>query len=531
MNRRLFRATVLIGLALLATPVGADPGPVKKGPTVLLVTIDTIRADRLSCYGYGRRTTPVIDRLTSESGQCREAVTTVPLTTPSHASIFTGLHPRSHAVLGNSWQLAGTFQTLAEQFRNAGYRTAAFVSAVVLDPRCGLDQGFDHYSAVDRRQPGTHLRAGRPGSGDDAEEARHRMGGRQRRGDETVDLVLAWMDSQRGAAPLFVWVHLYDPHQPYDPPEPYRQLFGPDRGDRNLSTVLRPGFDEFERRHQAGGSPDLDDVVPGQPQSRSRNRGPVLSAASLTPSERERVNELYDGEVALADFQVGRLLAWLKGRGLYDGSVVAVMGDHGEVLGEHHDYFGHHHMLYDGSLRIPLVIRVPGGVNRVLSPVAATYDLAPTLLKAAGLALPAGLDGRDLFSGQGERPYYCETYLGIRPVPENAGFNSRSDETGRRPAMRETGQRTHRFAVRDGRWKLVFGGGQQDSPMLFDLQTDPGERSDVAGSHKTRYRELSARWQKWCDAHGLPKRNRDRPSTPAVDEEMRDKLRQLGYVE
>lgn len=535
MGKWLNRTGVVLGLTLLvASAVWAADSRPKKGPTVLLVTIDTIRADRLGCYGYGRRTTPVIDHLAGEARLCREAVASVPLTTPSHASIFTGLHPRSHAVLGNSWQLGASFRTLAEQFRDAGYRTGAFVSAVVLDPRCGLNRGFEHYSAVARPKPETVLSTGRsrerPGDEDEAEAARRRFSGRQRRGDETVDDALAWMEAQRGDAPLFVWVHLYDPHQPYDPPEPYRQLFGPERGERNLSTILRPSFEEFDHRHPDERFRDSAERDPARPPS-SRARGPGLTAASLTANERKRIDELYDGEVALADFQVGRLLAWLKGRGLYGDSVVVVMGDHGETLGEHHDYYGHHHLLFDASLRIPLVFRMPDGAGQVLPAAATTFDVAPTLLRAAGLVSPAGLDGRDLLSRPVARPVYCESYLGIRPGLDEFEHRSLSGETGRRPHLPGRNMRIHLHAVRDGRWKLLFGGGSDESPMLFDLEADPGETADVADSHQALVKALSAHWHQWCEAHGLPKRNRGHRPGSAVDQEMREKLRQLGYVE
>ncbi len=528
MNRWPGLAAALIGLAMLAAPAGASGGPATKRPTVLLVTIDTIRADRVGCYGHDRRTTPVIDRLAGQGLLFREAVATVPLTTPSHTSIFTGLHPRSHAVLGNSWRLGDSFTTLAERFRESGYRTAAFVSAVVLDPRCGLDRGFGHYSALPRPGPDDAMSIPRPG-GPPAEGSApgrtRRMTGRQRPGNETVDAALAWMDSQQGKAPLFVWVHLYDPHQPYDPPQPYLELFGPERGERSLSTILRPGFDEPEFEHreervQRDMARRRERVPPSHRDPRS-----MITATSLTDSERQRIDELYDGEVAFADFQVGRLLAWLKGRGLYDGTVVAVMGDHGETLGEHHDYYGHHHVLYDTSLRIPMALRLPGGADgQIRSAAASTVDLFPTLLHAAGLAKHAGLDGRDLLRVTAGRPLYCETYLGIRP-------RHMPDDFERRPLTGRFATGIHQHAVRDGRWKLMLANGGDTSPQLYDLEADPGEQTDVAGSHQDLTRALLRHWQRWCETHALPQRDRSHRPDPVVDEEMREKLRQLGYVE
>jgi len=527
MAKRWRIAVVLCWLVVLVLPVNADQGAEQAPPTVLLVTIDTVRADHLGCYGHHRRTTPVIDHLSSEGLLFREALSSVPLTTPSHASIFTGLHPRSHAVLGNSWQLDHTRKTMAECFRGAGYRTAAFVSAVVLDPRCGLDRGFQYYGAIERRGPGAVLHRPRPGEppGEDGRsDPTHRMAGRHRRGTETVDEALAWMSAQPGNAPLFVWVHLYDPHQPYDPPEPFRRLFGPERGGRNLATILRPAFNERpfdlpeeEQRRDEDRRRRSDDWVP------SRER--LIDSRSITVDERQRIGELYDGEVALADFQVGRLLAWIKGHGRYDNALIAVLGDHGEVLGEHLDYFGHHHLLYDASLRVPLAIRLPGGGQGcVMRQPVSTVDVAPTILRAAGISSPGGIDGRDLQSRPLARPVYCETYLGTARRALPLDLEHRSVAPGHGTAI-------HQHAVRDGRWKLVLAVGPETSPKLFDLDADPGEQTNVADDHQALVRALQKHWDLWCADHALPRRERNHRSAPGVDEEMRDRLRQLGYVE
>jgi len=521
-------ALVVLFLAVVAWETLAEDGGMKARPTVLLVTIDTIRADRLGCYGYDRGTTPVIDRLAGEGLLFREAVTTVPLTTPSHATILTGLHPRGHAVLGNSWQLEPSCRTLAQRFRDAGYRTAAFVSAVVLDPRCGLDAGFDHYGALTRPGPNTVRRSPLSAGAADSVRERERsdrLSGRQRRGAETVEEALAWLEAQPGDAPLFVWVHFYDPHQPFDPLPPWRQKFGRDRGGRNLSTVLHmpiPGneFEESDERARR-------EIEVRRQRHAARGRAPrsMLTTESLTPDERRRIDELYDGEVAATDFQVGRLLNWFERSGLYRDAIVALVGDHGETLGEHLDgYYGHHHVLFDSSLLVPLIIRLPGGAGgTVVQPTAGTADLAPTLLRAAGLTVPSGLDGRDLLAGPRSRPLYCETYLGVRPGRIPPEF-----ERNRFPAQQPFGIHAHAF--RDGRWKLVLDSSKASSPQLFDLEADPGEQTDVADTHQALVRALTTQWQRWCEAHELPRRTRSRRDESG-DEAMREKLRQLGYVE
>src|SRR5262245_45814538 len=244
---------------------------------VVVVTLDTTRADRLGCYGFSEVETPNIDSLAREGVVFDAATATVPLTFPSHASIFTGLVPPHHGVRDNGgFFLQESATTLAERLKSAGYATGAFVGAWVLESKWGLAQGFDHYS-------------------DRFDLSRYKvlsLGTVQKRGDEVMDDALAWLASvEKGK--FFAWVHLYDPHTPYDPPEPYRSRF------------------------------------PGQP---------------------------YRGEVAYTDAVVGRLLGWLRERGLLDRTVVVLTADHGESLGEHGEA-AHAFFVYDATVAVPLIIR------------------------------------------------------------------------------------------------------------------------------------------------------------------------------
>ncbi len=189
----------------------AEPGAAR-GKNVLLVTLDTLRADRLGCYGYDLAETPVIDRLAGEGVRFAHAVTAVPMTLPAHCTIMTGLYPPGHGVRDNGlFRLSGELPTLAETLKQQGYVTAAFVAAFVLDARYGLDRGFDHY--------------------DDDLTLRHRLPtptlpqNPQRPADVVVDAALAWLEAEDAAdsrRPFFLWVHLFDPHLSYTPPEPFR---------------------------------------------------------------------------------------------------------------------------------------------------------------------------------------------------------------------------------------------------------------------------------------------------------------------
>src|SRR5262249_8270931 len=251
-------------------------------PNVLVVTVDTLRADRLGCYGFGLAQTPAIDRLANEGVRCTDAATSAPITLPAHSSIMTGLYPPAHGVRDNgNYALAPEAVTLAERLEAAGYRTGAFVSAAVLTRRYGLDQGFEVYD-------------------DDlwTEDEPELFMVRERPAARTADRALAWLDDWRKnvpGRPFFMWIHFFDPHQPY------------------------------------------------------KVRSADLAALAPTP---------YDAEVAEADRGVGRLIEWLRRRGLLDDTLVVFTADHGESLDEHGEPT-HGIFIYDATIHVPLIWRLP----------------------------------------------------------------------------------------------------------------------------------------------------------------------------
>ncbi len=309
-------------------------GACSRGPErIVLVTIDTLRADHVGCYGDAQARTPVIDGLAADGVRFEVALSPVPLTLPSHTSILTALDPPRHGVRHNSmYRLGAGPATLAERLRAQGFATAAFVGAVVLDPRFGLGRGFDTYDdATDPRRPGV-------------------IGFAERTADHVVDAALRWVD---GAPPrFFLWVHLYDPHAPYLPPD------------------------------------DLLREFPGAP---------------------------YRGEIAFADRELGRLLASLRARFGAGDTLVVVTSDHGESLGDHGE-LTHGYSLYDSTQRVPLVMAGPGvpkGV--VVRDPARLIDVAPTVLGLAGAPPLDGVDGADLrplIAGREKQPRrtYMETW-------------------------------------------------------------------------------------------------------------------------
>jgi choline-sulfatase len=337
--RRLLVAGGLLLSAACSRPHGEARPAVARH--LVLVTIDTLRADRLGCYGSKDVATPNLDRVAREGAIVPEAAAHVPLTRPSHVSLFTGLFPSAHGIRDNvSPALVPEVPTLASILKGAGFRTGGFVSSIVLSRQSGLDRGFDLYS--DRFEA-------------DTDDARF-LNTIQKRGDETLGDALAWLDQVPAGERLFLWLHLYDPHDPYTPPEPYASRYG------------------------------------GRP---------------------------YDGEVAWSDELVGRLAAALERRRIKDDTLVVVTSDHGEGLGEHGENL-HGFFVYQSTLHVPLIVRGPGiPAGGRLGVAAQTVDLLPTTLDLLGVPAPDGtkLAGRSLAPGlRGtatlrDEPTYAESLL------------------------------------------------------------------------------------------------------------------------
>jgi arylsulfatase A-like enzyme/tetratricopeptide (TPR) repeat protein len=317
MIRRLGRAGCVCGtflllvLPLLLAGCNRIEALRPRTPDVLLVTIDTLRADHVGSHGAAGVATPTLDALAARGTRFDRAMAVAPLTLPSHISILTGLLPPSHGVRHNAiHRLPREVETLAERFDAAGYRTGAFVGAAVLDAAFGLDQGFDHYDAA----------MGEGASGP--------AGYAERSAEAVTDAALDWLAGRTGA-PTFLWVHYYDVHARYEPPEPYRTRF-----------VERP----------------------------------------------------YDGEVAYVDAEVGRLFAAVERTGRMGETLVAVTSDHGEGLGAHGES-SHSYFVYDTVLHVPLLLAGPGvPAGRVVEEVVSNAGLAPTLLALAGVAGFASVD-------------------------------------------------------------------------------------------------------------------------------------------
>jgi arylsulfatase A-like enzyme/Tfp pilus assembly protein PilF len=307
---------------------------------VVLVTLDTLRADRVGAYGGPADTTPNLDRIAREGAFARHAVAHVPLTRASHATLLSGLLPWQHGIRDNiSPGELPAAPLLAEVLKGQGFRTAAFVSSIVLSPQAGLGRGFDVFSDQMPAAPGARF-----------------LNTLQRRGEETLAEALPWIEANRGQGRLFLWLHLYDPHDPYEPPEPFASRFA---------------------------------------------------------------GRLYDGEVAYVDDLVGRLDGALARLGLRDDTLLVVASDHGEGLGEHGETL-HGFFVYETTLAVPLIVRGPGITSGTrLDAAVGLVDLYRTVLDLTGVPLPAGAraGGRSLAPAlRGgdepiEQPLYAESLV------------------------------------------------------------------------------------------------------------------------
>jgi arylsulfatase A-like enzyme/Tfp pilus assembly protein PilF len=412
------------GIDLGALPRGVP----RDGLNLVIVTLDTTRADRMGAYGANDVETPTFDALAREGVLFEQAASVAPLTLPAHSSLFTGKFPPEHGVRDNGGFFLGPEQlTLAEVLKARGYRTGAFVGAYVLDSKWGLNQGFDTYF-------------------DDFDLSKTRgvsLGAIQRPGNEVVDKALPWIQ-QAGSTPFFAWVHLYDAHSPYRPPEP------------------------FASRYE------------GHP---------------------------YNGEIAFADSQVARIVSQLRSSGLYDRTVVVVMGDHGESLGDHGEA-SHGFFIYESVARVPLVIRAPfsqTAKRRVSDPVR-SVDVMPTVLDLLGVANSTKISGvslTPLMTGA-KRELGLDTYSEAMYPLHHYGWSD----------LR---------ALRSGRYKVI----DAPRPELYDLDRDPAEATNLFSERQPLADRMIAQLRSM--ENGFAKTTAALPAAD-VDPEARERLAALGYV-
>ena len=401
-------------------------------PNVVLISMDTTRSDHCSVYGYARDTTPNLRRIAEQGARFDLTYAPTSTTGPSHASLFTSLYPMEHGVTKNGLSLDEGLTTLAEHLQKNGYQTAAVVSSFVLDKKFGFDQGFDSYDdEFDRSTSKYRLR----------EWEGHKIKrGFDRPGDEVTTRALQWLDEDRERDKgFFLFLHYFDAHEPYSPPEPFLSRFTPEDASRQ----------------------SLDFTI-GR----------------------------YDGGIAYADHQIGIILKGLKKRRLHKNTIVIVIGDHGEGLLQH-GYMHHGKQVYEESVRVPFLIQWPAQIppGQTFSSPVELLDLAPTLydllqidateLSLKGHNLANALRGKEAYDAP-QRPIYLHRRHYDKGIFENV--------------------QGEMFGLRKGDWKYI-NAPDEKGQELYNLREDPDEHNNLVDAHPELTATLQQSLTAWREAN------------------------------
>ncbi|MFQ5636726.1 MAG: sulfatase [bacterium] len=455
-NKFVFAAVALFFLAFHTVAYYRVSAQKPAGPNLLFITIDTLRADRLGSYGHSANTSPSIDKLAEQGTRFEHVYAQRGLTWPSLTSIMTSLYPKTHGVLKNQWPLDGQFITLAEILKNAGYKTGAFLANFYYAPNRGFDV---------------------------------KKGGEVGDLDKTVTRdALDWL---KGIEPkqdkFFMWVHYKNPHDPYTPPQRYIELFD--------STYTGP-FD--------GSRPVLDSIY--------------VHKVELGDRDLSYINSLYDAEIRATDTSIDRLLKRLDEMGLTDNTLIVFSADHGEELYEHNFYFFHSCSMYEGVLRIPLIMKLPGVIpaGKVVHSQVESIDIIPTMLQLLKVPL------RDEFEGSSALPFIFEETNGVSRL----AFAERAGSI---------------FSIRTPEWRYIYNPddyhtycsrSDDDSgdgyiiaaEELYDVRSDPFEQNNLVAEYPDIARELRGRIIEWVNT------NKREHKEHELTKEAEERLRALGYI-
>ncbi len=456
--------TTLALCVLAAGSVGCDARAPRHN--VLLITLDTTRADHLGCY-RGSAVTPNIDALAAEGALFSRAISTAGLTPMSHASILSGLNNYRHGLRvfyseRASNQLDPRIETLPEILGAHGWKTAAFVSAYPVSGVYGLDQGFDEFDeGSDTEELDPRLRHRHETLWFEGQES-----STQRRGDRTMTRALEWLETTGPTDPWCLWVHLFDAH--------------------DFSIV-----------------PDGEWIA----------RFDIEYDKDVRFTDVDWRERMYDPEIAFMDEQLGRLFDHLRATGQWDETIVVVTADHGQGLKDGLERHGwlKHRLLYDWSLHVPLIVRVPGQrAGAVVEPLVRTIDVLPTLLEALDLPGPA-MEGESLLGllygdAESSRLAYADA---LNEFDDHAPVKYLREE-----------YRDNLFCVVDQRWKLIWHQHEEGNVELYDLEQDPQELENVAA----QYPEQVARLRRFLEER---RAMHVEGTSTATDE---GKLDELGYT-
>jgi arylsulfatase A-like enzyme len=465
---RPWRTIVAIVLLLAA---GACQRGATQRPHVIVVLIDTLRADRLGCYGNPDGLTPFLDELAARGTVFTHAYAPSSWTLPSVASLFTSRYPSQHHVHRFESKLAAGEVTLAERLAEAGYLGAGFVANFQLDEKLGYAQGFSDWRIF-----------------------RHRDG--MPAGD-MLPSILFWVDQAWPGSPnraRLLYLHYLEPHSPYDPREPYRTRFRPSWVSESDAQRFNAKLKQFD-------------------------------FSAMSPREMEGLVPLYDGEVASIDDALRRTFAELEARKVLDNAIVVITSDHGEEFLEH-GRFAHGYALYEESVRVPLIFVGPGiAAGRRVEQNVSLVDVAPTLLDLLDLAAQPTFEGRSL------RPQMERSWLATLRGRGGAEERQRNVLIELPPTGSPLDQRAQSVAWLAGPLKLAIaleGAKRSEVPELFDLASDPGEKHPNPPGREEEAESLRSSLR--TELTALAARARSEGEKGSIDEATREALRALGYA-
>ena len=471
-----------------ALPDSSAGSPAVRPRNVILIQADTLRRDHLDVYGYERETAPVLSRLASEGAIFRRTTAQATWTKVSTPSTLTSLHPLTHGVRDFADRLPAAADTLAEQYRAAGYATLAYSSVPFTGQFSNLHQGFEELHEV-----------GSAAVTPESKTAR-----------EYVDRLSEWLGRHRDV-PFFVFLHVFDPHDPFEPRDPYATIWA--------DPAHKPEHEEqLEEVREHIENPILAQF--GMPDRRA------LEAAEIDPENYvDYDQDWYDGSIRGMDVELGRLVERLRTLGIDDDTLVVFMSDHGEEFLDHDRMF-HGHTVYNELTQVPLIMRWPGGIPAgvVVDENVQLIDIMPTLLDLSGLPHPEGLQGRSLL------PFVSGDEGAVREWSPRPSFSEKARTTGAPPLPLADNES---YAVIEDDWLLIHNRQrEEDSPEfeLYDMVTDPLNLANVADRQTEVVERLAReidRWHRIAEQARLPD---DADAAAGLSQEELERLRSLGYI-
>jgi arylsulfatase A-like enzyme len=480
-------------------------------PNVVLITMDTVRADHLSCYGYPRQTSPHVDNLARDAVIFKNAHATTSWTLPSHASIFTGLYPSRHGadrksddspainsvdknlnywnkmMLSNFTRLSGAHHTLAEILKDGGYKTAGIIGGIFCTSIFGLEQGFDYY---DDEIPSFNINffalyqaIDMFFSLDDIFSQQGYLG--KRIAVHLNDSAYPWLE-KNSAQPFFLFINYMDAHTPYLPPQSYGRYFT--TIPKEIIKKRNPPFD----------------VSYISAETRLMN-AVTYNGQHLTKEEKELIMGQYDGGIRYLDDYLGRLFDKLKALNVYDNTLIIITSDHGEAFGEH-NHMEHGRTLYEEVLRVPLIIKYPAPYQRrgLIEKRVSLVDLLPTVLAFLNYPVPADIDGKTI------EALPADIFAELKLTPEET----------RKKELRDL------KALYEGKEKYIWS--SDGAGELYNLEADPLEEQNLFGTYPLRVEVMDKTLKNWVASF---KGRNIEGEKAQIDNQALEKLRALGYVE